>query len=183
MVRALAVGAIAIGVAGPQPASAAPIASVEYVETSLGGGLFRYDYVFDNLADPVADAGADLYWLSFSFSPLVSATADTLPTNWDAITGDGFISTFSLVPGAAPGGTDIGPGQVLGGFSFVLNGQIGSSGFEALFSNVLDPSNPLVYEGLTTERPSAPTPVPEPASLLLIGVGLSTLVAARRPRR
>jgi len=174
-------------IAGARTAVASPIASVEYVETSLGGGLFQYDYSVHNLADPAtdpADAGADLYWLTLIFSPSVSLVGATTPANWDAIGGSGFVDLFSLVPGAAPAGADIGPGQLLSGFSVLLNGQIGSSAFQALFTNVADPFNPVISEGSTLPRPSDSTPVPEPATLVLVAWGMGSLAARwRRPTR
>jgi len=161
--------------------SASPVLSVEYLETSLGGGLFQYDYTIRNLTDSIAnptDARADLYWLTLSFSPEVSLVSAVTAANWDLIAGEGFADTFSLQPGSAPVGSDLAPGQLLTGLELVVNDEIGSAGFQALFTNIADLNNPLVYEGQTT--PALPAPVPEPGSLLLVASAIASLYGASR---
>jgi hypothetical protein len=180
--RAALVGSCLACLAGAPTADASPIASVDYVESSPGGGgLFQYDYTVTNLSDP-ADAGADIFWLTLSFASSISLVSANTPVNWAVNGGAGFIDAFSLAIGAAPAGADIGPGQHRAGFSFVLDGQISSSAFEVLFANPADPSNPTVFDGLTTQAPSDPSAVPEPASLLLVGSGIGTFILRRRRR-
>lgn len=165
---------IAILLSYTRPALAAPIASIEYLETSLGVGRFQYDYTIHNIGDP-----ADLYWLTFFVSPETALVSAATPANWDLISGPGFIDTFSLLPGAAPIGADIGPEQTLSGFSFVFDNRVGSTAFQALFANVIDPLNPLVAAGTTAET-VAPQQVPEPSTLMLLGSAIGTFLAARR---
>jgi hypothetical protein len=179
--RAALVGACLACLGSAPTADASPIASVDYVESSLGGGLFQYDYTVTSLSDP-ADAGEDIFWLTLSFASSISLVSDDTPVDWAVNGGAGFIDAFSLAIGAAPVGADIGPGQHLGGFSFVLDGQIGSSAFQALFANPADPFNPTVFDGLTTQAPTAPGEVPEPASLLLVGSGVGSFILGRRRR-
>jgi hypothetical protein len=164
----------------PQPVGATPIASLQYLETELGGGQFRYEYTLFNVADPGEDPGADAYDFALFFSPSTSLVSSNTPAGWALIGGDGFLDTFSTRPGAAPLGTDVGPGQSLAGFDFVFDGQLGSIPFQVVFANPVDPGNPHVYDGLTVAAPAA---VPEPGSLLLLGSGVVTMALARRRRR
>lgn len=162
-------GVVCVVAIGGYTAGAAPIAGLEYVETDLGGGQFQYDYTLSNGGDPIVDAGFDAYDVTIFFAATISPVSSTLPADWDAIGGPGFVNTFSLVPGASAFGADVGPGQSLGGFSFILSGQIGRAAFQVLFANPADPSNPVVYNATTVAA------VPEPASLLLLGTGLVAL--------
>jgi len=161
----------------PGPALASPIATIDYLETSLGGGLFRYDYTVQNVGDP-----ADLYWLTFSYAPTSSLVSAETPADWDLISGPGFVDTFSLLPGAAPLGADVGPGEAQSGFSLVFDSQVGRTAFQAIFTNDADPLNPLVSSGITNPASAPPGPVPEPSSLLLLSAGIGTLAAGKRRR-
>jgi len=99
-------------------ARAIPIAELTYVETDLGGGIWQYDYTVTNAAGPVVDAGFNLYDVFFTFDPAVTFTVASLPPDWDAISGSGFVDVQSLAPGAPPVGADIAPGTSLSGFIF-----------------------------------------------------------------
>jgi hypothetical protein len=181
------IGIVALVVAvmgGTRSAAAAPIASLQYLETNLGGGLFQYDYTLRNLGDPVIDAGADLFDFALFFSDTISLVTDDVrnaaPADWQVIGGSSFLDATSLAPGASPLGADVGPGGMLTGFRFVLDGQIGSTAFEALFVNPTDPAaDPIIFDGVTA--PAAP--VPEPSALLLVATGIGALVSRRGWRR
>jgi hypothetical protein len=179
-----AILAAATWISSSATATAAPIASLEYVETSLGSGQFRYDYTLRNLGDPVLEAGFDIYNFSLSFSPEVTSSSSAVPSGWGVFSGDGFVEAFSDVPGPSPIGVDVAPGQSLGLFAFIFNAQIGSVPFEALFTNPGDLDNPRVVPGLTVlaSVPDPGTPVPEPGSLVLLSLGLGILARSHRNR-
>lgn len=180
--------AVLISVAiGAGPASAAPIASLEYVETALGGGLFQYDYTLTNLADPTDpdDAGRDI-WDLFVAVPEGTLTNLTTPSGWDLFGGGAgfdFLEAVSAIPGARPVGTDIGPGSSLGGFTLFFSQAVGSLPFSVTFANPSGPETNLVYDGLSTAAVQPPSPVPEPGSLLLLTTGIGSLLAVGRRRR
>jgi len=110
-------------------ARAIPIAELTYVETDLGGGLWQYDYTVTNAADPVADAGFNLYEVFFTFDPPVTLTVASLPLYWDAIHNSDFVVAYSQDPGAPPVGADIAPGTSLSGFVFKFDARVGDLPF------------------------------------------------------
>ena len=161
-------------VACARSASATPIALLEYVESDLGGGRFRYDYTLTNGADPVVDAGADIYDVTVesagnTFSDLA------LPSGWDGFGGAGFALFF------APPGLELTPGASLGGFGFEVDGRIGAATFVASFTNPDDPANPLTFAGVAS--PAAASPVPEPSTIALVTAGFAGFLRRRRAMR
>jgi hypothetical protein len=184
-----ACAAMALG----QGAYAGVVASLQYAETSLDGGLFQYDYTLHVEGDPIADAGYDAYDFALFFSPTVSLVRVFAPVDWNSIVGKDFVDLFSLSPGAAPTGTDVGPGQSLAGFRFLFDAQVGSLPFQVMLANPIDLFNPIIVDGRSVpEISERALPLPAPLALMVTGlVGLalakrrtrSSCTAVERPRR
>lgn len=62
--------------------SAVPSANFLYTETSLGGGLWQYDYTLFNTSDPILDAGFDVFDVTIDFNPAAAFTLLSLPVGW-----------------------------------------------------------------------------------------------------
>lgn len=157
---------------------ALPSAELSSSEISLGGGLWEYDFTFNNTSDAVSDPGVDLYDVVLHFSTSANLITAILPSGWDQISGTGFIDSTSQDPGEPPAGTDIPPGGSLSGFAFQFDTQIAQFPFDALLVNPDDPFNPFPFSDISVPV-AAPSSVPEPATFLLCGCGLAGLMARR----
>jgi hypothetical protein len=156
-------------------AQAIPSADFRYTETSLGSGVWHYDYTLYNSSDPITDAGFDIYDVFLSLDPARILTASALPAGWDSFGGTGgFFEAFSLAP---PVGADIAPGASLSDFSFDMDYRAGKLPFEVLFVNPGDLGNPMSLSGTTSPET---TPVPEPSTIILLGLGMGVILLNRR---
>lgn len=170
-VKLLFIAAIITGLMAAT-AYAVPLANLSYQETSLGGGLWQYDYTLSNLSGP---GYGGLYDAFFFFDPAFTMSIAALPGGWDGFGGNGFGEVYAMDPA---GSDDILPGASLGGFSFIFDAPVGSIDFEALFTNPFDPLNPEVAPGVTVQA-NAAAPVPEPSTMLLVVTGVIGLAAFR----
>lgn len=158
------------------PVDAGPI--LLYTETSLGGGLWRYEYTLRNDLDPVSSSGVNLYDAVLQFG--LPATVVALPTDWAFIQDSVSVEVFSTIFGAPPAGSDIPPGANLPGFIFDLDQQSGAIPFTYTYFDEGNPSQPLVLSGTATQ---AAVPEPSALSLSLLGIGALALARARRSSR
>lgn len=154
-------------------ANAVPIADITYIESDLGGGSWKYDYVFANNSD----TNNNLYDVLFAFENASALIAFSAPTGlgWDSFSGLGDFT--SLDPSF-----DIVPNGSLDGFSLTFNYRAGDLPFVATFTNPDFSYDPLSFSGISANSNST-TPIPEPGTMVLFGSGLAGLIGYGRMRR
>jgi hypothetical protein len=159
--------AYAILICSLQNAAATSDSSIVYSEINLGGGLWQYDYAFNN----TSNAGEYLYSVYLYFDQDAAFTGTSLPAGWDGIIWDGSTWTTSFADAyAADTSYDIAAGNSLGGFRFTVDYRAESVSYDAYFSD------DSVVSGITAAV------VPEPISSTLFIAGGLTL-GLRRFRR
>jgi hypothetical protein len=178
MLPLLIVVLMGVSFLAPSTALSVPSSQALFTEQNLGGGLWKYDYTVLNTSDPTADPGFDIYDFTLNFSPAVTLTDIIFPTDWDYITDSAsFINWFSLMAGVPPTGSDIAPGASLGGFIFTSNTPLAALLFDVTLTDPTNSGNPYVFSGETSP---APTPIPEPSTIVLLLAGCMGLYCLRK---
>lgn len=152
-----------------------------YQEIDKGGGFWEYDYTLSNMADPIVEAGWDVY--DFYLSIPVSISSISSPPNWSFNTGNSaFIDWYSESIGEPPDGSDIPPGALLSGFKFISDTRLTVPlSFDVMFANPDPTGDPVKFTGNIS-----PSQVPDPGrprlSLWMLLVSTLILVWARERR-
>lgn len=129
-------------------ALATPNASLLYLETDLGNGLWQYDYTFYNTSTTES-----LYSVYLYFTQDTSFTGTSLPTGWDGIVWDGNTWTTNFADTYSTGTNyDIAAGSSLNGFSFTVDYHAGNISYDAYLSedNVVSGTTALVPEPISS---------------------------------
>ena len=153
-----------------------------YQEMDRGGGFWEYDYTLFNQADPILEAGWDVYdfYLSIPLSIPVSISSVSSPSDWSFITDHStFIDWHSDLIGEPPEGSDLPPGVLFSGFTFVSDMRLTVPlSFDVLFANPDPTGDPIIFIGNTS-----PSQVPDSGrpglTLWLLLVSTLILVWAR----
>ena len=170
--------AIVVAMALVLSARFAQAAPIQYVATDLGGGTWQYDYYLDSLSLN-AQEGFRVYfdadYANLQILPPATPDWDVLVTDFDpSLSSLGTYDALALVDNPAFAG----PFSV----SFLWSGS-GAPAEQPFDLYVLDSSGfPNAFsDGITSPRASVVNPVPEPATMLLLGTGLA--IATRTLRR
>ena len=149
-------------------------AFIQYATTDLGGGSWQYDYTVGQDAEEGFDI--EQFTVFFDLGLYSDLLVEGSPLDWDGLEvqpdpelpDDGFADWLAL-------GFGIAPGSSLSGFSvaFTWLGQ-GTPGAQRF--DIIDP---ISFEAL---RSGVTTPVPEPGTLGLLGLGMAGMAWVRRRR-
>ena len=154
-------------------ATASEATSITSTYTSLGGTSWLADFTVTNDGTPASFAGFTIDFPNATNLVLVRspATWDSLVVQPDASIPDaGFLDSFAILAS-----NYLALGQSLGGFAVSFNFASGTPG--ALPFTVSNANFTAIGGGFTT----AVTPIPEPETVLLMGLGLAALgLRARR---
>lgn len=149
-------------------ADATPMVSVSYLETwDVANSEWDYEYYVNNQSD----GGEDLYGFYLDMFGLGATLSNVLdPANWEYFS-DG--STYIEWDSILLTGSEIVPGGSLT-YLFSSDTRLGNLYYEALFN--------IEVDGIISGT-SMPVSVPEPATFMLIGIGLIGLAGFRKKVR
>ena len=132
---------------------------VDYLATSLGGSLWRYDYTINNTTPSIGFDELTVYFDVATFRLLSNAIA---PIDWDplVVQPDAGLPTNGFFDALNLDGL-LGDGASVSGFSvsfeYLGAGRPGAQAFD-----LLDSSNFIVVNSGTTERRDGSPAIPEP---------------------
>lgn len=153
---------------------------ITYEVTNIGGNTWEYSYTVENTGT-AGITDIESFSIFFDSSLTENLSVSGSPGDWDSIVlqpdlglpDDGLFDSLALAFG-------IGIGESLGGFSaqfdFLGAGTPGDQFFSINDSFSFDP----IFDGITSIRDV--TPVPEPATLGLLAVGLFLISINTRRR-
>jgi len=153
-----------------------PQSQILYQTSELGAGRWQYTYDVTNisLTSPIEEF---TIWFDFNLYKNLAVETPTTPAGWDQIVwqpypeppfqDDGGYDAKALVAGIAEGQT---LGDFAVSFDWLGEGQPGSQPYD-----IIDPQTFEIIDSGQT--------IPEPATLLLLGLGTLGLRRKRWPRR
>ena len=147
--------------------------TIMYDLSNLGADRWEYTYSVTNNS---MSSSIEEFTIYFDLGLYENLAVGSTPTEWDAIViqpdpalGDGFYDALALVTGIAPGATVSGFSV---SFDWLVAGIPGSQLFEVV--------DPITFDILDSGNTA---PVPEPATLLLLGSGLIGLIGIGKKLR